>query len=173
MKNVVLIALLVIAASANALDFKGIELGKSRADDAKVKEAFDGAHLACMPDGKQTQCWGNASIAGEFGNVSLYADSDKIIHLLIVSFDARGYDAVSKALASKFGSTVKTKPSTLSNQMGAKVSSVTKEWTLDRCSVELERYFGKRDKSAVIYQCPTAAHERDVKSARQKNDKDL
>lgn len=173
MKKIILTILMFAAGCAYALDFKGIELGVSRSDDSKVMETFDEIGKSCMPHEEDTMCWGNTSIAGEFGSVNLFADSDNVIYLLIVSFDASGYNSVSKALATKFGAGAKTSQNTLSNQLGAKVLNVTKEWTLGKCSVKSEKYFGKIDRSAVIYHCPTPARERAIKSHRQKSEKDL
>jgi hypothetical protein len=136
-----ILAALVAASPALALDLKGVELGKTATPD-QLHQAFGitfGPYECDMVPNRP--CIGGTRIEGVPCGVEVQFGADKIIVRIVVNFLSDYFETLAPAAIAKWGKPQESGAVPQQNGYGAQVLNQVRGWTLpDGSSVGLVKY---------------------------------
>lgn len=157
------VSLLLLSASAIALDFKGITIGAP----ATSEQVLEKLGVKCGAGVNEIQvCNGTVTIARESARMNLVINASGIIQRIALSLSPKAFDIVAPLLIEKFGPPTKTDRSELQNRLGAKFDQVVHFWREGDAEVVYRKYEGSIDSSSLYF---STKEDRDLLSQRKAN----
>jgi hypothetical protein len=162
MKKLIIALIAWTTFTANALEFKGIEIGKK----TTVQEVQD--KLGGTFSWGRTSFRGQSTIGGEAAEISINLDENSAVKSIFIRLEPRQFAKVAEALKGKYKAP-KIEREVLQTAFGVNVENISMSWTVERgCEVFAEKYSGSIDKSLVLYHCDS---DKDIEKAEEKNKK--
>lgn len=161
MKKLIAMALLSVCFTANAIDFKGVEIG----NQYTYQDVKDKLQIHCAP---QMMCSGKQTIGGHDATISLVFENDKsTLKAIHVTFSPNNYDDVVSVLSNKY-----KKPKISSSKVGSiygELQNFEASWNQGSCEIYAKKYHKVND-SIVLYHCIDVAK---AKEQKEKNKSDI
>ena len=146
---VVMAALASSCAYGQALDLKGIHLGKRHTPEEVMSKiggsCGEGAN-------SMTICNGPVTIAEVPADMNLVISKGGIVQRIHLNFSESSFEEVRDALLRKFGKPTSTASNQVQNAFGAKYVNETITWSRsDGTQLLVTRYAGNRERSSVYF----------------------
>lgn len=170
-KLATLIATILLSTSAQAFDFKGIELNRPATKEEIQSKLYKSR---CMnPAGGGITCFStNETIAGKPAQVFVEVGEDGLVRTILVKFNSSDFDLIEEAAIGKYGTPTDSAQNMVSTAMGATYENRIYKWTDEEGSVViLKRYSGKITEGA-FWMNTEKKHEEYLKE-RESNKKDM
>lgn len=161
MKKLIALALLAASFAANALDFKGVEIG-GKYTYQEIKEKLQ---IYCYPS---NSCGGSQTIGGVNAHVLvMFEDDRETVKNIQLRFKPEYFDDVSSVVSGKY-----KKPKVATSKVGTiygQLSNVELTWKNSGCEIYAEKYV-KANESMIVYYCFDVTK---YKEQKEKNKSDI
>jgi hypothetical protein len=171
--NTLILGAALLAGSAGATDFKGIELDKTYSNETIQEKA--GYQLGQFGNSIQCNvyCSGQIELAGGVSRAQFFPNKDdgSIGHINVIT-NVRDFDAIEKQLVEKFGRPSHVTHQALQNAFGAKVLNTVDEWHRPNGDeIELFRYIDMESGALSLKSAKYIAADKAFRAAREKDGK--
>ena len=164
MKRFAFVALGLISASAQAFEFKGIEVGGPATFQSGQIEAalkWDPGkdypiHIRPVKCEKvksgNTFCSGPTTVAGVYGRTEVRTTPAGVVTRLVLIISSRDFDTVEAGVVTKYGQPTKTSNDAVQNRMGATFQNVEHYWEGEGGRyIRLSKYAGSLEDSTLYF----------------------